>query len=136
MKPKIECRTVDFSGAVRPDQAQRLALADMEVEIVQDFHLAVAGAQGIDGQERVVVGERRQFLDFRPLLRDLLDLADDILDRDDRIDGAGAVARGRFAARFAAPAAISAPQIASITRWSLRNSSGGPSASNSPWARQ
>src|SRR3546814_11464016 len=34
-----------LAGAVRADQAERLALADLQRELVQDLHLAVAGAQ-------------------------------------------------------------------------------------------
>ena len=50
-----------LAGTVRPDQAQRLALADPQAEIMQDFHLAVAGAQIVDREKRTAISQRIQF---------------------------------------------------------------------------
>ena len=52
-----------LAGAVRPDQAERLAAADPQVEAVQNLHLAVAGVQVVDAQMRLVTGQRVELLD-------------------------------------------------------------------------
>jgi hypothetical protein len=87
-----------LARAVGADQAQRLALADLEREIVQDLHVAVAGAQALDRDEGRPASELQQ-----PLAGDLdaqrLGLARDLVHRDHGIDRAQVVAAGphRFA---------------------------------------
>src|SRR3546814_6460081 len=49
-----------LAGAVRADQAESLALADLQRELVQDLHLAVAGAQAGDLDEGSRADQFRQ----------------------------------------------------------------------------
>ncbi len=100
-----------LAGPVRPDQAERLALANAQVEIVQDLHLAVAGAQLVDREEGLALDQRRQGLGGRRLGGDLGGLAGDRLDRHHHLDVAGVVAAGLFS-RFAVCLVVGGHQCA------------------------
>src|SRR3546814_5277446 len=77
-----------LAGAVRADQAERLALGDLEIEAVQDLHLAVAGAQALDADEGAAAGERREAPLGDPGAGQGGGLAVDVLDGDHRLDAA------------------------------------------------
>ena len=47
-----------LAGAVRPDQAQRLAAADTQIDAVQDLHLAIAGDEIVDRQVGLAAHQR------------------------------------------------------------------------------
>ena len=85
-KPKIECKHGRFAGAVRADQAERLALADAQRKVVQDFHRPVAGAQMVDGEEVVAFDQRIERRDRRRVFGDALGLALHVVDRHDSGD--------------------------------------------------
>ena len=82
-----------LAGAVRPDQAERLAARDLQVEIVQDLHLAVAGAQAFDVDVGCCAGELSN-LRLADALAQSLGLTGDLFDGDDRIEVAGVMAVG------------------------------------------
>jgi hypothetical protein len=83
-----------LAGAVRADQAERLAAPDAQVEVVQDFHLAVAGAQALDGHVRLGPAQRGDALGRHSGGGDGGGPTVDLLDRDDRVDRAAVVAGG------------------------------------------
>ena len=50
--PLIRLKTVDFAGAVRADQAEKLSGADLEIEVTHGFDAAEALAQIRDFEQR------------------------------------------------------------------------------------
>ena len=99
------------------------------------FHLAVTGHQSVDLHQWVSVSELGQGDLIGSVLRQLPSLPGDIVDRQDDVSPAKAIAPN-LAAVVAPTRHQCAPRYASITRWSLRITSGAPSASSLPWARQ
>jgi len=83
-----------LAGPVGPDQAQRLPASDQQVDAVQDLHLAVAGHQAVDGQQRIRASQLRQQFTRWPLLGESLGVAGDLVHRQHDIDLAETVAVG------------------------------------------
>ena len=76
-----------FPRPVRPDQAQRLAATNAQIEVVQDLHLPVAGVEPVDPQMRLVFRKRVELLDAH-LAGYFKRLAGDLFDRNDGTDAA------------------------------------------------
>jgi len=76
-----------FSRPVRADQAQRLAAANAQIEVVQDLHLPVAGVEPVDPQMRLVSCKRVKLLDAH-LAGYFKRLTGDLFDRNDGTDAA------------------------------------------------
>ena len=51
MKPKMECRTVDLPAPLGADQAEGLTFSNVQIEIVQDFHLSIASLEVFQSTE-------------------------------------------------------------------------------------
>jgi hypothetical protein len=88
-----------LAGAVRADEADRLAARGAQREIVQDLHAAIAGAQVLDRDERLVSGKPVQVRRRRRLAGDGARLPHHLVDGDDRRDRAFASPAGALARR-------------------------------------
>ncbi len=74
-----------FPGPVGPDETERLAAGDLEVEAVQDLHLPVAGIEALDAHERRVPGELGDAFGARPALGQATGLAGHLVGRQRRL---------------------------------------------------
>src|SRR3546814_17095822 len=81
-----------LAGAVRADHAERRALADLQRELVQDLHLAVAGAHAGYLDEGSRADQFRQPALGNASRGQRRSLPVHVLDRDDGLDPALAVA--------------------------------------------
>ena len=81
-----------LAGTVRADQAQRLALPNPQAEIMQDFHLSVAGAQIVDRQKRTAISQRIQFRYLGSIGSDRGGFLGHLIDRHHHFDGTAAIA--------------------------------------------
>ena len=76
-----------FAGAVRADQTQRLAAPDAKIELMQDFHLAIARTEIVNPQMRLMAGQRVELFDV-DITNDRQRLARDLIDGYDGADAA------------------------------------------------
>jgi hypothetical protein len=81
-------------GPVGTDEAKRLAATKAKVESVQDFHVAVAGEEPVDRDERFAAGQRRKHAHVRAGRRQVPGRALDFIDRQHDIRAAEAVSAG------------------------------------------